>query len=330
MRKKRIWIIAITLFVTVAFVIGICLKLIAPSESFTLKPLLKLQERGILTNIYTEQIVIPELTQSYRFMVINDIHVIVANEEIMESEKENVTARQHLFTNQNQVKSTEIFQAVMDAADEIHADGIFMIGDIIDFYSLGNAKVIEDAMEQVQTPLIYVGADHDHFAFYSEVSQEEMNLLNQKIVDNPVQILEYDEFSVVGIENSTSQLSEKGWEQTREVLTTGKPVLLLSHVPYQSLENNELEVLSEQTKGDRKLLWGTNCYYQPDATTAKLLDAVYQEDTNVAAVLSGHLHFPYRTMLTKEVVEYVCAPSYLGIVTIIELIPKESLDTASH
>jgi hypothetical protein len=106
------------------------------------------------------------------------------------------------------------------------------------------------------------------------------------------------------------------------VLETDKPIIVLTHVPYNSTLGDDMERFSESVKQNRKLIWGIDCYYYPHEMMLNFLNGVYDPTTRVEAVLSGHLHAEYETMLTEQVVQYVLPPSYLGVVTIIEIKPE--------
>ena len=63
----------------------------------------------------------------------------------------------------------------------------------------------------------------------------------------------------------------------------------------------------------RVKLWGYDCLYQPaEDATAIFLEMLYDAQSPVKAVLSGHLHFKYTVPLTEQLMEYVFAPSYAG------------------
>jgi hypothetical protein len=301
---------------------GLNQKEIVPKEHFTFEPLILLEQLGILTGINQEELIIPDLEHSYHFLVISDMHVIVPNEEVREEERENVNARLHLFTNSNGKSALEMFQAIFDVADELQADGILLLGDTVDFYSLANAEAVSTAIQNVETPILAIGADHDYQPFYSNVTDLHIQALHQSLSQNPIDLLTYDDLIVLGIENSTDQLSDGAWEQIQQELTAGKPILLATHVPFLSVNNPELGIASEEAWNGRKLLWGLDCSYQMDPNTNQLLEAILDKNTPIRAVCGGHLHFSNRSMLSDRVTEFVFAPSYTGVVTVLEVKPE--------
>lgn len=69
----------------------------------------------------------------------------------------------------------------------------------------------------------------------------------------------------------------------------------------------------------RAKLWGEGCLYQPNETTQKFLDMVLVEDSPVAAVFAGHLHFKSTVPLNERITEHVLAPSFAGNVGVINV-----------
>jgi hypothetical protein len=52
--------------------------------------------------------------------------------------------------------------------------------------------------------------------------------------------------------------------------------------------------------------------YAPDSNTETFLGMVYDPNSPVKAVLSGHLHFKHTVMLDDNTIEYVFAPAFSG------------------
>ena len=126
-------------------------------------------------------------------------------------------------------------------------------------------------------------------------------------------VMEYPEFYVLGWNNSTSQLTNDGLDVALRIWNSGKPIILATHVPINSLVDNSLaEAAANVDPEDRKKLWGDECLYQPDDTTGAFLGMIYDTNSPVKAVLSGHLHFRHVVQLTEQTVEYVFAPAFEG------------------
>ena len=67
----------------------------------------------------------------------------------------------------------------------------------------------------------------------------------------------------------------------------------------------------------RAKLWGEGCLYQPNETTQEFIDMVLAEDSPVASVFAGHLHFKYTVPLTDKITEYVLDKSFSGNIGVI-------------
>ena len=130
---------------------------------------------------------------------------------------------------------------------------------------------------------------------------------------------EYDHMVILSWNNSTNQLTEAGLNIAREAAAIGKPMILLTHVPVQSLVDDTLGSSSKEHWQDRMLLWGKDCYYYPDGNTQELLNMIYAEDSLFQEILCGHLHYTWDGMVTNRVHEHVFSPAFshnVGWITI--------------
>ena len=126
-------------------------------------------------------------------------------------------------------------------------------------------------------------------------------------------VMEYPEFYVLGWNNSTGQLTNDGLDAVLRIWNSGKPIILATHVPINSVVDNSLaEAAANVDPETRRKLWGDDCLYRPDDTTGAFLGMIYDTNSPVKAVLSGHLHFRHVVQLTEQTVEYVFAPAFEG------------------
>ena len=95
----------------------------------------------------------------------------------------------------------------------------------------------------------------------------------------------------------------------------------------QGMQEIEAPILYIRSDHDYHVGWSDDLEkddnYVPNAVTQKFLDMVYEKDSPVKAVVAAHLHFAYDVQLTKDIPEYVFAPSYEGNIGIIEIKPEE-------
>ena len=131
--------------------------------------------------------------------------------------------------------------------------------------------------------------------------------------------MELPELCVAGLSNSTDQITESGLQQMKEILSKGKPVILLTHVPYKSLIDDSLQKASKKVWQERALVWGKDCNYRPDENTKKLMDIIYAEDSPVKEIVCGHLHFSWDGYITENIHEHVFSPAFskkVGVITV--------------
>lgn len=269
-----------------------------------------------------ETIDLDDVEESYCFLVANDLHDFLLDDSVQEEKTETVNDRYNqLFLSPTGVHSVDLWNGMSAILDSYQTDGIVFIGDMIDYSSKVNAKLFKNGLENIETPYIYLRADHDLGAWYStgENSNEEAMELSKSIAEyQEVFVEDYGEFYLVGWNNSTSQLTEGGLETMKKVFAGGKPIVLATHVPLDSIVDDSLyKAAKEADSQGRAKLWGERCLYKPDNTTQEFLDMVYAEDSPVEAVLAGHLHFKYTVKLTDNITEYVMPPAFSGKITMV-------------
>ena len=277
-------------------------------------------EMGI--SVEQEAINIEGVEKEYKLFVVNDLHDFVLDDSVSEEKYQIIYDRYNtLFRSATGVHSVDLWNGMSAILDFYQTDGIVFIGDMIDYSSKVNAKLFKDGLENIETPYIYLRADHDLGAWYSngENSNEEAMELSKSIAEyQEVFVEDYGEFYLVGWNNSTSQLTEEGLETMKKVFAEGKPIILATHVPLDSIVDDSLyEAAKEADSQGRAKLWGKRCLYKPDNTTQEFLDMVYAEDSPVEAVLAGHLHFKYTVKLTDNITEYVMPPAFSGKITMV-------------
>ena len=263
------------------------------------------------------EIDLPNVNDSYEILFINDMHILEVDTGVVESEVENVRMRQDMmFKTKTGIRSSEAWLQLSSILDDFSADHIIFGGDIVDFTSEANLQVLQEGLSQISTPYTYLRADHDLGTWYSGGALNEYDAV--KMHTNicsyeDVYILEYPEFYVIGWNNSTSQLTNLALHNILKIWENGKPIILATHVPINSLIDNSLkEVTASADSEGRIKLWGDGCLYQPRENTSSFLGMIYHENSPVKAVFSGHLHVKHTVALTNQTTEYVLAPAFLG------------------
>ena len=260
---------------------------------------------------------LPEITQEYELLFISDMHIQALDDMVSEDNVTTVKDRYYnLFHTDKQLHSADNWMILSSALDYYEADGIVFGGDIMDFVSQTNIDLLKKGLSKLDTPYMYLRADHDLGTWYSGFTldaQDAYYMHEQVNAYEDVYVMEYPDFYVLGWNNSTDRMTEAGLQVAKDIWDDGKPIVLATHVPLNSIVDNSLfEASANVDPQGRSKLWGMNCLYYPEGSTLEFLGMVYAEDSPVAAVLSGHLHFKHTVQLTEGITEYVFAPAFEG------------------
>ena len=192
---------------------------------------------------------------------------------------------------------------------------------MVDFSSNANISCLKEGLEKISTKYMYIRADHDNYLSWLSPDAKEQcqNLQNEVCSNDSVMYWEYDNFIVMGFNNSTSQLTEQGYQVAESVFQKKKPVILLTHVPFQSVTDNSLSEASKAGWNGKELMWGTGTSYVPKDFTSSFMEYVYNENTSVKEVLAGHLHFTWDGNITQSIHQHVFSPAYKGYIGVITI-----------
>ena len=286
------------------------------SEDTARENIKKLVRAGF--SVDEQTIGIEGLEKEYHFVFINDLHILIPNEEVCEESMDEAMERyEDGFLNADGVKSSELWGPMVDALNTLDLDAVILGGDMIDYFSQANLSCLREGCERLSAPFLYVRADHDYSDVFWPGLSEETVQEAEKTIDSNAEIfhMDFEEFRVVGISNSTSQITDDGLSELKRLLGEKKPVVLMIHVPFDSLVDESLRQASREAWGDRVLLWGyEDTLYQTTDNVREMLDMLYAPDSPVKAVYGGHLHFAHDGMLTDTVTQHVFDASFKGTV----------------
>ncbi|MCH5342389.1 MAG: metallophosphoesterase [Acetatifactor sp.] len=261
------------------------------------------------------------LEREYTFLWLSDMHIITENDEIAVEDLETVEGRRESFKNAAGMYSDEFWSRLSKILDDWGADALFFGGDMIDYAANANIACLKEGIDNLDTPYLYVRADHDYFPYYCAVKDEEAIARLHAKIDGyeEISLIEFEDLCLVGINDSTRQISATALQKMKDICAKGKPVILITHVPLNSLYDTSLEEGSKTVWGDKALVWGENCAYTPDEITQEFMDLVCAEDSPVKEVLAGHLHFSWDGHLTENIGEHVFMPGYHGNIGIVKV-----------
>lgn len=266
------------------------------------------------------------------YLLLNDLHMLLTTDDTSEEFWQTIQERYANWAlTSTGMHSADTWQNLSAILDSYHADGILMAGDMVDFASSTNYDLFQRGLSKISTPILYARADHDTSAWYNsdgtytndDAAEAHNRLYAGNITDDnstgsltpqaDIMVWDKGEYYIIAWNNSTSQLTEEGLEVAKNVFATGKPILLVTHVPINSTIDDGLYNASKEFDDrNRAKLWGENCLYVPNDVTREFIDMVVEENSPVRAVLCGHLHFRYETKLNSRLTEYVFDPTFAG------------------
>ncbi|MCR5250151.1 MAG: metallophosphoesterase [Lachnospiraceae bacterium] len=273
--------------------------------------------------VLTEEVrvTIPGMKGEVTLLWLSDLHMVVPGESADPACADSISARSAYSSWEGQTAEAQ-WNGWVDAVNAADADAVIFGGDILDLCSREGTESLKNGFGRLNKPFLYLRADHDLLPTYLSGVDEGMCAGWQSALceNADVMSMEFDDFIVVGWNNSTSNVSDAGLERFRELAESGKPLILLTHVPIEPLSDDSLAAASEAAYDGRSLIWGyRNAAYWPEENTRKLLDLLYAEDSPFVAVFCGHLHLSWDGQLTDRVREHVFPAAFsrqMGVIRV--------------
>ncbi len=247
-------------------------------------------------NIIYEELDIEGVTKQYEFLFLTDTHMIVMDEADTQQMKENATPRYAEFQNKEGIASADQFQVWIDYANNEAVDAVLLGGDIIDYPSQANIAHFQTQINRLNMPYLYTLGNHDWTYPWDYMSESGkttyLPMLESFTGENySIHSLEYDEFIVVAMDNSTTQFSQESLDTFKEIYAKGKPIIVMIHVPLMT--QSVLGRAREIRGADKRIVLGAENYggIYPNEVSTEFMDLIVSENTPVKLVLAGHVHF---------------------------------------
>lgn len=266
------------------------------------------------------EITLPNLSREYTFLYVSDLHIIVENEEIIAEETTEVIERKESFQTQDGMYSADLWNNMVTVLNSFDADAILLGGDMVDYASSSNLQCLKEGINRLKAPVMYVRADHDTVPFHTSLTEEDARILHNEIDSNEeIFLFELEDLCIMGINNSTMPLSETALAKIHEIYSIGKPIFILSHVPFNSIVSEDFANRSKEVWQDRILAWGDGGIYSPSTSTFAFFDMLYAEDTLFQEIFAGHLHYTWHGAISSKVTEHIFSPAYQGYIGVITI-----------
>lgn len=279
-------------------------------------------------------IAIDGISKPYTIAWVSDLHLVSdheAGEALGDVHAEYLGAvnkrYEELAVTADGIHAEELWPEIVKYLNYNEFDGVIFGGDIMDYCSNSNITLIKEGLDNLHIPYIYVRADHDYGAYYGGVffTETEARALHKTIDGDELanKFWDRNDFIVLGIDNSTKDMPEYYLNMVAEVYTRGKPVIMVTHVPYESKIDTSLSELSMQVRNTIYYWSDASDHFKPNDITRKYLDLIYSEDTAVKQVLAGHLHASWDGIISQQVPQHIFAPAFSGTIGIVHIVPKE-------
>lgn len=176
-------------------------------------------------------------------------------------------------------------------------DAFIMTGDILDFSGGANFRFAGNELQNVTCPYMYVCGNHENPNDFPETD-------TFLAVKKPIQVLELDDVTVCGVDNSKGKITLEQIEEIKKLLLTEKPILLAMHIPIMTEQNKSvLEKCEEYYRLNRK---------DASKEVYEFIDLIKQNADKFIAVLAGHLHFANNSEIAPKVTQYVVSQGLFG------------------
>lgn len=274
------------------------------------------------------------LEKEYTLAFVNDIHMISDFKAGPVTEESLPTIQQRydemFITNDGKgIPSVELWPEIVKYLNHYDFDGVIFAADLLDYSSTTNVQKLKEGMEELKYPLdkmMYLRSDHDYGGWYGgESYTDDDGVKAQEDIlggDSMEQVLDFGDFQVVGINRSHKNISAEQHAFIDKQLDTGKPTIMVTHVPFYSEVDESLLDLSMQVR-NKIYYWHPQApNYVPDGETQGLIDRMYHGDANVVEILGAHIHASWDGQVTDQLREHVFGPCYQGQIGIVHVIPK--------
>lgn len=260
-------------------------------------------------------VIIPELQNDYEVWFIADSHVIIPDENATKEVLDYAAERAPVFLNEKGVDSAQIFSQVIKEANEKQPDLVLFGGDIIDFPSDANIAYLKEELAGLSVPYLFVMGNHDWtypWEYMTPQGVQKYRPLIEEItgIDSYVGMKEFKDVVFLGVDNSSNQLAPEAVSGIEQAYKTGKPIVLVQHVPFSS------ENLIVRAKQDWASPVTLGMQVHGGIPVNAISDALYKEvlddESQIRVVLSGHVHFAYEEQIAEMTTEIITDAAYKG------------------
>lgn len=284
---------------------------------------------GTPPEVRGEIINLPGINKSYKIIFLSDSHISLCDERD-NTLTQKAAARYDSARSKEGVGADDTFRTLMNYVKSENPDLLILGGDILDSAMYASIEFVKDELDTAGVPYLFTMGNHD-FEYGDEYFTQTAYSVYLPRLDDlrntslDYQILETDDFTIFAVDDKGSQVSEEALDAFLTLKKSGKPVLLVTHVPIEPIESEDLcmltkQVWGEDANGNSKVLMGYGACI-PNETTTDFINEVCADDSPVFLVLAGHIHFYHKDSLGPQTTQITAGAAYEGELLNISLIP---------
>lgn len=255
---------------------------------------------------------VPGITGEYKILLVADLHIICKNNEINDEDLATVEGRIKAFSpDGGRTTALNMWKDMPEMLDDCNADIILFAGDMIDFCSEENVSALKEGLSSLETPYCYIRSDHDNCPYYLKNPNDETCYSSQNdiCVNFDVWYVDLGEVIILCYNRSDKAMTEQGLEVAQEAIALGKPMILLTHVPFDSIVDSSLDEMNREAFNGRNITWGpgyTTDYSAMDTPSGdEFLKIIYSSECPITEVVAGHLHFSWDGQVTENLHQHI-------------------------
>ena len=274
---------------------------------------------------YNERFIRPERIEirakgvkgSYRFLHISDAHVAVAFENDTDDDKALAEIQSKRWS-LGELSSTEAFEEMLKYVRHIHPDALLIAGDAVDYFGEANASLMKERLNALKNDgisFLYSYGNHEGASYREAIPDYRAYyyLYNDTMGEDPsFQVMDLGDLIIVSLEDSTRDITKSQLERMKSIIAEAKEreisIILLMHIP----------ICAEELAPRVLKIWGPSFMIgslaEDSPTVHEFCNLVKAEDSPIAAVLAGHIHYSQKGFVSPGRMQYVSAPAFEGFV----------------
>jgi len=265
------------------------------------------------------KLTVPGLSRTYTFFHISDGHVVTAKPDDSEEDRE-LAVRHTAKWNQGGIPPIDAFEDALRYVDSEEADALLIAGDCTDYYRPSIAEYMREKIAACNKEVLYVYGNHEGACYGKKVNyKDSFPEFAPVMFGNPSYwVKDYGELLIVGLDNTTKDITEEQFVFLEKQEARGLPILLLVHVP----------IVSDACIEAVKAHWGPdefnrNYFIMGTDTTPEsgleFVKRVKSPDSHIVAIIAGHIHRAHEGEFAPGRMQFTSAPTFMQYIRKIEV-----------